>query len=213
MRIVVITCEAYKDAWGPFTALFRKFWPHCPHVLEFRSDRDGMNWCSVALRCAKEIQEPILMMQEDFFLCAPVRSILIDHALSLMEEQSAGMIRLYPSPGGSRDIGDRWFASVPVGTRYRISCQASIWRPEYLAAVAAGSMGTTGEAGDFENLGTLHSDTLPETVLALKRSADSYPLDYISSAITRGRWNPAAIDLCKRYGIFLDRSMRAVDVA
>jgi hypothetical protein len=210
MRVAVITCDAFRDAWEPFRALFTKFWPECPYPVTWYSDNGTASWCSVVLGCANESNAPILLLQEDFFMSQPVRQSVVEHGLRLMMLRNAGALRLYPSVGGIDDIGDPYFAAVPRGTRYRLSCQASIWNPEYLAEIARRSMETTSEAGDFENLGGPQGDLLPNEVLAFKRDLKPWPFEYIATAIVRGRWNPDALKLCAEHGIAIDTSRRAI---
>lgn len=216
MRIAVITCEAYRDAVAPFTALFHKFWPDCPYPLTFHKEvHMNETWCTVVTRCAQESNEPILMLMEDFFLTAPVRQDLIVKADAILASYlRVGCVRVYPSPGPPLDnFTDVEFRTIPRGSVNRISCQAAIWRPDYLLRVALGSMGTTGEAGDFENLGTPFAETQPDIVMSVKRNVTPWPLEYISSAISRGLWNPDAIKLCAEHGIDLDLSRRPVAAA
>lgn len=212
MRIAVITCDAYRDAWLPFIQLFNRFWPDCPYPAHFEGDRySGETWCSVVRRVAESSpDEPILILQEDFFFTAPVEAPLIGYAHFLLDLKEAGCVRLYPCPGGTEDIGDPHFAEVGYKTPNRISCQAALWNPEYLYDIATHSMYTTATAGDFENLGTIYSNERPEPILAFKREQKPWPMEYLSSAISRGQWNPDAIRLCERYGIPLDRSRRPV---
>lgn len=211
MRIAVITCTAYKDAWQPFRALFAKFWPDCPYDLQFWPDRHGETWCSVVMRCAEAwSDQPILMLMEDFYLTDPVEMSLVRHGLFQLANEKAGCVRLYPCPGGTEDYGDPFYAIVPRGSVGRISCQAAIWNPAFLYDVARGAMRTTGTAGDFENLGTPAADELDAPVLAFKRELTPWPMQYLASAISRGLWEPDAIRLCEKHGIPLDRSMREI---
>lgn len=214
MRVAVITCEAYSDAWKPFSALFDKFWPDCPYPLTIHSEAyQGEPWCSVVARCAKEAgTDPVLMMLEDFFLTAPVQQDLVAHGLNLLDALGAGCVRLYPSPGANDECGDPYFGTVTPGTVNRISCQAAIWNPSYLYDIAVHSMSTTSEAGDFENLGTPYSNTKPQPVLAFKAEVKPWPMNYLCSAISRGLWDPNAIKLCETNGIEIDRSRRPVAV-
>lgn len=194
--------------------LFLRFWPDCPYPMYWRTDGEPTDYCGRVQRCADASDEPILLLQEDFFLKSLVRSDLIECALELLDWHSAGMVRLYPSPGGTEDFGHNYFARVPKGSPYRISCHASIWRPDYLARIAAGARSTGGQAGDFENLGTPYSDTQDDEVLAFKRSEpidfENLPMNYIGSAVRRGQWLPEAIALCEKHGIEIDRSMRTI---
>lgn len=209
MRIAVLTCEKYADAWPAFTALFRKFWPDCPYPMAFHSDRPGESWCSVLARCAKESDEAVIVMQEDMFLNAPVRQELIEYALEQMGIHGAGCVRLYPCPGSNQDYGDPYFGIVKKGTKYLISCQASIFRADYLYTIAS-QCDDHGEASSFEIQGSWIANGLPDTVLAFNRDVKPWPIVYIASAISRGLWNPDAIRLCEANGIPLDLSMRGV---
>lgn len=211
MRIAVITCAKYKDAHAPFLALFAKFWPDCPYDLQMWSDEPGEPWCSVVMRCASAwSDQPILMLMEDFYLTAPVEISLVQHGLFQLCNEKAGCVRLYPCPGGIEEYGDPLYAIVPRGTTARVSCQAGIWNPEFLHDVARGAMSTTGEAGDFENLGTPYAEGLDAPVLAFKRELQPWPMQYLASAISRGEWDPNAIRLCAEHGIPMDRSQRSV---
>jgi hypothetical protein len=141
--------------------------------------------------------EPCMLFQEDFLLTAPVRWALMEYALDLMETMPVGCIRLYPCPGGIEDNGDPYFAVVPRGTPYRISCQVAIWHPQFLYSVASRFK----TPAQFELEGSIFSDSLPDEVLAFKRDVRPWPLEYLCSAISRGKWNPDAKKLCDFYEI------------
>lgn len=208
MRIAVVTCWKYRDCWEPFAALFDHFWPNPNATLEFITDSPGSSkssWCDVLNDYITKVQEPILLMQEDFFLSAPVRTELVHRAIEQYEAQKAGCVRLYPCPGGIQDYGDPHYAIVPRGTQYRISCQAALWRPSYLKQILS-ACGST--PFDFEIRGTELAEMLDEPVLAFKRELQPWPMEYLCSAISRGKWNPDAKVLCDRLGISADWSQR-----
>lgn len=211
MRIAVITCAKYADAILPFRALLAHFWPDCPYPVDVWTD-DGVHgepWCRVVMRCAKESSGPVLMFQEDLFISAPVRQDLVEHGLRLLVPMQAGCVRLYPMPGGTEECGDPYFAAVPRETTARISTMPAIWEPQYLYEIARfAALNVTAEAGDFENIGNPHSDTLGPPVLAYKRHLEPWPLSVICSAISRGLWNPDAKRLCDSLGIPMDWSAR-----
>lgn len=209
MRIAVASCVAYCDAWAPFSALFRKFWPTCPYELLFITDErnPGQSWCRVVAEFAAQEKQPILLMQEDFFINAPVNELLIVKGLQQLEERNAAMVRIYPCPGGDIPYGDKWYAKIPKGTRYRVSCMASIWEPRILAEIAS----KCGETPfDFEITGSKLSNDYKEPFLAFRRDVQPWPLSYICSAISRGKWEPHALEFCRANGIEVDTSMREV---
>lgn len=202
MRVVMVTCEAYRDAWEAFDACFRKFWPGMSY--EIWSDAGCKSWCQVVAEGAASRREPILLMQDDFFLTAPVQTHLIEHALHELKTQQAAMIRLYPCPGSNEDYGDSHFGRIAKGTPYRVSCQASIWNPAILSEIA--SQGET--PSDFEIHGSAISHQFDEPFLAFKREATPWPMEYLCSAIGRGKWSKDALKLAESVGVKLDLSVR-----
>lgn len=219
MRVAVVSCYAYRDAWKPFAGLFNKFWPDCPYDVETITDilkgwipptrkawsaGQDSSWCDVVSKYAALNNDNLLLMQEDLFLTAPVRQDLIEHALEQMKSRNAGMVRLYPCPGADEDYGDPHFGIVKKGSRYRISCQTGVWRPDYLHAIASRFK----TPAEFEIHGTEFAETLPDEVLAFKRDSGPWPMEYLCSGISRGKWNPDAKKLFEQHGISADYSLR-----
>lgn len=209
MKIAVASCVAYRDAWQPFLQLFRKFWPTCPYELLFITDEKnpGQSWCSVVAEFSSQQKQPVLLMQEDFFLNATVNELLIEKGLQQLEERKAAMVRIYPCPGGDIHYGDKWYAEIQKGTRYRVSCMASIWEPRILAEITS----KCGETPfDFEISGSKLSNDYKEPFVAFRRDVQPWPLSYICSAISRGKWEPDALEFCRQQGIQVDLSLRPV---
>lgn len=229
-HVVVISCWNYRDAWRPFFELFQKFWPECPYDRTLITDApEGAilaqfpigwatsayptctSWCEVLSAFAFNIDRgdrlPILLFQEDFFLTAPVRQELVEHGLQQMAERDAACVRLYPCPGSDADYGDPYFGIVNRGTPYRTSCQAAFWRPRHLYEIAKWFQ----TPSEFETSGTTLSEDLPSDVLAFKRDMQPWPMEYLCSAISRGKWNPDAKRLCDTLGIEVDWSARPFD--
>ncbi len=213
MRVAVISCYKYRDAWAPFFALLKKFWPSCTYpvdlvtdgVTEEKANACQSSWCKILTSYLDAYPDvPILLMLEDFFLSAPVQPSLINKAVDQLYKLNAGCVRLYPCPGGTQDYGDAHFAMVPKGDAYRISTQAAIWQPSYLKAIA-GNFKTPWE---FELDGTPLSNLAIEPVLAFKRDVKPWPLEYLCTGITRGEWEPDVKKLCDSAGIKVDWSLR-----
>jgi hypothetical protein len=229
MRIAVISCAAYSDAWHPFFELLKLFWPNHPPTTLITDEVLGLqesggadsvfieqgkgqsSWGPrlgvFASQCAND---PIVLFQEDFLLNAPVLTHLVDYGLAQMIKKNAGCCRLYPCPGADFDYGDPYFGLVKPYTPYRISCQVAIWRPDYLEDIARGSLGPS----DFEIFGTQYASTrLTDPVLAWKRETEPWPMRYLCSAIGRGLWSQDAKRLCEKYGIEVDWSRRGIQAA
>lgn len=227
MRLAVVSCWSYRDAWNPFLELLEKFWPAHPpvtlitdrfHSYDFKvkapyvftGPGSGWQWCQLVAFYASTINEPVILMQEDFLINEKVDDEAIRYGLAMLQVRNAGCIRIYPCPGGTEDIGDPYIARIPKGTTARISCQAAIWEPRFLNRVATKAQWTTSEAGDFENLGTPAAEEMPQEVLGFKRDVQPWPIQYLNSGITRSLWNPDSIRLFEQHGIDVDRSMRMV---
>lgn len=224
MKVVMVSCWAYRDAWGAYMALFRRFWKDCPYTLIIATDEcgtdydfryvvpdseiqaygKGKSWCEIVSQVAANVDDNLLLMQEDFFLNQTVKQDLVVEALAHLVYRKAGMVRLYPCPGAEGDSINAHYGIVPRGTQYRTSCQASIWNPLYLYAIANGLE----SPADFEIEGTKRSESLPNEVLAFKREVEPWPMEYLCSAISRGKWNPDAKKLCDYYDIAVDWSLR-----
>lgn len=208
MKIAVVSCWKYRDAIPPFLALFRKFWPDCPYEVLVVDDRNNLvqSWCSVVADFASSQKTPVMLMQEDFFINAPVQGHLIEHALHELKSQQAAMVRLYPCPGSNENYGDTHFGRISKGTAYRVSCQTAIWNPAILHEIAS-HFDTPAE---FEIEGSKLSDSFSEPFLAFRREVKPWPLEYYCSAISRGKWEPAALEFCRANGIEVDTSMRGM---
>ena len=216
MNLAMISCEAYSDAWPPFFALLDKFWPDHPPVTLI-TDRvpseailprscaafcvGNLSWCGILEAYALFQTKPFLLLQEDFFLTANVKTELVAAALAQMGPNIGG-VRLYPCPGGGVSLESDRRIGIAAQS-YRISCQATIWRPQFLAELLS-SIGP-GSAADFELKGSV---ICQGTMLAWMRECHPWPIEYLCSAITRGKWTPDAKKLCDVHGIPVDWSRR-----
>ncbi|NIR15283.1 MAG: hypothetical protein GWN86_15660 [Desulfobacterales bacterium] len=228
-RLIVISCSRYQAAWKPFHTLLHKFvqypnhWKNglitdgeafmdldklryaCPFEDLYATVGDN-GWCR-NFHFALDKMDPndlILLFQEDFFITAPVPS----HVLHLVEQfmldnPRVGCFRLYPCPGPKYPavhglVAGLPFGEVHPGEDYRISCQVAMWRVSYLKKIVP----TIGNAMHFELAGTDLSLMYPEKVLSLLRPQhNQWPLQYICSGISKGRWNPDALKLFEEHGI------------
>lgn len=215
MRVVVTSCYNYRDTWNPFLELFRKFYGGELYLLtdqtDYRNWPKGVhvaiipgNWGSMLAEFARTSKEPLVMFLDDFFLNSPVQHHLIDEGLNQMKQEGAGCVRLYPCPGSDEDYGHPLYGKVAKGQSYRISTMPAIWNPGYLAKIA--ELAPT--AWDFEIDGSVRSNDLPEPVLAFKRDVQPWPLEFLCTGITRGKWNKDALELFKKHDIQVDMSLR-----
>lgn len=208
MKLAMVSCLKYADCWKPFELLFRKFWPDCPYELEKVTDEanPGQSWNSVVSEFAGRTKGIVGIFQEDFWLNAPVMQSLVEHGIQQLSERNAAMVRLYPCPGGEIEYGDPYFAEIPKGARYRVSCQLSLWQSDVLRKIV--SQFQTPQ--DFEIHGSELSAKFDEPFLAWKRDVTPFPVSYQVTAVVNGKFQRSALDLCAQHGIEVDLSMREV---
>ncbi len=207
MRVAVVSCWKYRDAWPPFSALYKQFFPLGP-TPQFFSDDNELTWGQVAVNAAGQTEETVLILQEDFFLNSPVNFDLVQRGLAILTVRpNVGAVRLYPCPGATETSNDTYFGQVARHSAYRTSCQATIWKPAYLKAIAE----RYNTPAEFELQGSpWASENLPQEVWAFKREVQPWPISYFCSAISRGKWEPAALEFCRQQGITVDTSLRPV---
>lgn len=223
MHIVVPSCAAYSDAWGPFVALFRKYWPDCPYPVTLITDcadqswdlgnvialGSDSGWCANFLKGLEQIKaERILLLQEDFWFNSAPDAPFIERALEMMKsDQKVACFRLYPCPGPEVEVAPR-VGLIRPSASYRVSCQAAIWRDDELRWLLSknntprefeidGSQQSAAERSDRRYLSVMEPD------------ANKWPLQYYCTSIVRGEWDPNALEFCQRVGVPVDTSRRS----
>src|SRR5690606_1910556 len=112
-----------------------------PPVEVYRLVQSGtpsdVTWSVKLDRTLAAIRTPfVLYMQEDYFLCAPVATRLVEHLVQRMENESIDCIQLVPSrhtPPWTR-LDDE-LAVVGKGAMYRVNMQAGLWRVDALRSI------------------------------------------------------------------------------
>lgn len=166
----------------------------------------GMSWCGVVAGFASETPGESILAQEDFWINATVNELLVEKGIEQLKERNAAMVRLYPCPGGDIPYGNKWYAEIPKGQQYRVSCQLSAWDNRALYRIAS----QCETPSDFEIKGSKLSDDFAEPFIAFRRDQQPFPVSYFCSAVSRGRFNPQALEFCRQEGIEVDLSMREV---
>lgn len=224
MELIVASCFKYRDAWKPFCRLLKKFWPDCPYKTRLITDKlesglwegdsvteigKDFGWGQNLLIGLEGQGSHVLLFQEDFFLTAPVwTSKISDYHKCAILHSHVGCLRLYPCPGADSE----WPSSADLGIvskyqTYRISCQVAIWRTDYLKSILA----RFNDPRDFEVFGSHISNLCDDVVLSVYREHLPWPVQYLCSAIGRGRWSKDAVKLCSENNLELDLKFREVE--
>ncbi len=218
IAIVVSSCDAFFDAWRPFSSFLQKFWADCPldtflvtNELKVRSSRlralpvgEDRGWSSNFLRVLEQIEHPYLLyVQEDYFLTASVNSRQM--ARDFAEVIDSGDDALCFRARGKNDPGfqplNDSFGVVPLNSDGRTRCQVTLWKRSALQSI----LRPAETAWNFEARGSARTQTMK--ILAYTRR-DNTPIPYLMSAISRGLWMPDAIALCRKHGISIDPFFR-----
>jgi hypothetical protein len=233
--ILINTCDKFEDCWDPFFKLFKLYWPDCKGKIYLNTEyKDysypGLNIIAVkgcqkhhlphnkratwsqCLKWALEEMETdiVLYMQEDYFLKDYVKNGWLEHYVQLMQEYTAiKCIQLtdqaVKASGGSSYEN---LNKVAYKQRYRISCQASLWRKEELLSLIR----EYENAWEFEEFGSQRSALIRHEYLVVDKKfvvLNQYEIiPYIFTGIIQGRWYKETVPLFKKHGIDMDYSKR-----
>ena len=216
--VVVASCDRYADLLGPFSALWRKFWPDCPFEVVLVTETEpadagtmcfdrvvacgaGGNWCSRLVQALDKIATPyVLMLCDDYYLEAPVDTARIMTRLGQAREFSAVNLRLIPNPKPRQAYrGD--LMEYRKQTAYCIATQAGIWDREFLRGLADGRS----SIWEFERHGSfaVGGETRP---LLVTRTREFPFVD----AVHKGCWEKFGLAVCRANGIEPDLSARGL---
>src|ERR1700750_1055732 len=152
IAVVVSSCEAVFDAWGPFVFFFRKHWRACPFpvflivnrlrvsskIVQPISVGPDREWASNMMIALESISQPyILYFQDDYFLTGPVNDqrLAEDFAYAFDNDVASLCLhargRLEPN---FQPLNDR-FGIVPRDSDGRTRLQVTLWKKDVLRAV------------------------------------------------------------------------------
>jgi hypothetical protein len=218
--VLVSSCDAFFDAWKPFSAFFNICWKDCPfpihlitNQLAIRSSRitaqpvgPDRGWSSNLQQALERISQPyVLYFQEDYFLTAPVETeqLAADFAHVMESDADSLCFRARTKPdAGFRPLNER-FGIVPLDSVGRTRCQVTLWKRSALQSILRD--GET--AWNFEARGSARTQ---EMQLLSYSQRENTPIPYLMSAISRGLWMPEAIALCRAQDVQIDPFFRPI---
>lgn len=217
--IIVSSCDAYNDAWDPFFTLFFRYWPDCPFAVylvsnykEYKDKRvisirvgEDKKWATNMMIALEGTKSPyIIYLQEDYFLQSRVDTEYVNKLVYYAECNNVSCLRLFPSPPPDIFFNNTLnLGKINNDAAYRVSLQAALWKSDDLKNLIC-----EGESGwDMEYNGTLRS-VAKGLFLSVKKSV----LNYLTqTGIVKGKWTVEAVKLCKKEGVKIDLSTRAVN--
>ncbi len=152
ITLLVSSCDKYEDAWGPYFALIKKFWPEHPKnvclITETKSfSCEGINikvynydksltWSERLYRTLEKIDTKYIVFSlEDFFLLDYVKQDRIDECYNWMEENpDIAVCRLFSSNNSNLKQTEKYkdFCIADNTIGYRLETQVALWNRETL---------------------------------------------------------------------------------
>lgn len=232
--ILINTCDKFEDCWNPFFKLWAIYWPDCKGKIylntEFKDYKfDGLDITAVKgcegkkfkgkfatwSQCLKWALDGIdtdivLYMQEDYFLKAKVDNDVVEKYVALMSEHNdiqcihlTDQSVLAEKPSEFENLDE-----VLLRQRYRVCCQAALWRKEELYRLIR----EYENAWEFEEFGSLRSAIIGGRYLCVNHryvQLDKYEIiPYIFTGIVQGRWMEQTRPLFEKHGIEIDWNQR-----
>lgn len=229
VTMLVSSFDAFADCWPPFCHGLRRYWADCPYDVAFitnhrevgqpgaRALRVGTDrgWSGNMLLALEQISTPyVLYTHEDFWISSKVETAAVEAYVSILEADRADYVRLYPCPAPDRIYSnDPRLGVLDVGAKYRAALQMALWRKSVLAGLIR-----AGETPwQFEALGTERSRTYGERFLSVRpfwnERGERYHhgVDYVCTAVNKGRWSRAARRYAEREGLSVDFTNRPLE--
>lgn len=219
--IMITSCDAYKDCWGPMIHSLDKYWPDCsfpryvvtnyqdenlPNTTFLKIGDDKRSWCTLAKKGLEAIEcDCVIFFQDDYWLSHKINNEAILKHIEYFEEQNLDYLKL--DKDFLRDelrISDTDYCQNPIDRRYTLNTAIAIWRKDTMLKILVD--GWSGwqyerqivpylkERGIHLNSQSLHSSVLDEKGI----------YDINGGAIYRGRWTDTAVEFLKENG-YADR--------
>lgn len=231
--LLVNSSDGFEDCWVPFFTLLTRYWPDLkvPIVLNTELKRwsfknldikctqsqfghpHQLSWSQCLVNALDQIStDLVLYMQEDYFIEQPVDHGTVCSLAELMtstpEIKHIGLTHFGSAPPFWSASDNRLWTISPT-SRYRVSCQAGLWRKDALKSLVL-----PWENGwMFELFGTVRSARRREQYLTVRRDAGSPPIIYQHTGIVKGRWSHFVPHLFACEGISVDFSKRGFNDA
>lgn len=235
--ILINTCDKFEDCWDPFFQLWSTYWKDCQGKIYLNTEyKDyqyaGLNITSTQVckknsfpknkratwsQCLKWALEQIdtdivLYLQEDYFLKDNVKNEIVEEYVQLMiDNENIKCIHLTDqavfASGKSKFTH---LSNVEYKQRYRVSCQAALWRKEELLILIRESE----DAWQFEEFGSMRSSIMKHDYYVVDSNYVKLNqfeiIPYIFTGIIQGRWYEETIPLFEKHNILMDFGRRGL---
>lgn len=217
--LLVNSTDSFEDCWLPFFKLFKIYWPNfngtiylntelktfeyqelnINAILNNKSDfKEKITWSECLIRALQSIDDEIVLyMQDDYFIKAAVDNSIVEKYVDLIYSNvEIDCIHLtdqavIPSFKSTHE----GLYQVRVKQRYRISCQAALWRKSVLLQY----LRKNENAWQFEEFGSQRSPYYNHNFFVVDPKwveIGRYEIiPYIFTGIIQGKWNEKVVSL------------------
>lgn len=233
--LLICTCDAYEDAWGPLFTLFRKYWPsldapivlntetknyefpgydiYCPQLYKGHPNPAKVPWSRRLRETLRQAvtTDLVIIFLDDFYLRSPVNTDRLAICLHLIEENpQVANVALFPCPPPFTPTAKYpWLVKRAKSAPYLFNLQAGLWRRQRLIHFLRNHE----SPWYFERWGSIRGHRYPDDFYAIEVGNESelvFDYDPTKHGLTGGRWRPETGDLFTREGIKIDLSMRGM---
>lgn len=231
--ILVNTCDKFEDCWYPFFKLFAIYWPDYKGKIYLNTEQKDFSykgldivplriiepstnkrytWSECLILALNKINENVILyMQEDYFIKGQVNDELIKKYVGMMDNHpDIHCIHLTDQaviPDSRPSVYEGLYPAIH-NQRYRISCQAALWRKNILLSY----LRPYESAWDFEQFGSKRSANLDHNIFVVDNNwvkLDQFEIiPYIFTGIIQGKWYEKVIPLFEKHNIDINYSKR-----
>jgi hypothetical protein len=226
VSILISSFDDFSDCWQPCYHGLLKYWPDCPYevfiVTNFKDSGSPLvkaikvgrdrGWSRNTLFALEQIPTPSLIYtHEDFWIKRSVSTEVIAEYAGLLDKNKAAYIRLYPCPCPDSECElDPRLGVCSTDATYRTSLQLALWKKSVFQDLIVENE----NPWQFELHGTVRSRKYGAGFLSVKlfTTPDGqtyhHGIDYVCTAINKGKWSNAAKVYARQEGICIDFSNR-----
>ena len=231
--ILVNTTDSFEDCWVPFFTLFTKFWPDFKGKIYLNTElktyvhqgidiisikncestgNTKITWSQCLLRALNFIDSDIILyMQDDYFIKDFVKSGIVERFANLIKNNNdIDCIHLTDQSVLSSNQSTKYedLYEVVLNQRYRISCQAALWRKDVLLSY----LRPYENAWQFEEFGSRRAAILKHNFYVVDqnwiRLNANEIIPYLFTGIVQGKWIKDVLPLFNQNNITFDSSRR-----
>lgn len=233
--ILVNTCDKFEDCWYPFFKLFATYWPDYNGKIYLNTEYKDYSYPGLDIVCTKVCEvnnfppnkratwsqclhwaleqidtDIVLYMQEDYFLKDKVKNDIVENYVSLMLENT-DIVCIHLTDQAVKPSGKSEFKNldkVAAKQRYRVSCQAALWRKQELFDIIS----VKEDAWQFEEFGSMRSAVLNSEYYVVNANFvklnEFEIIPYVFTGIIQGRWFEETVPLFQKHDIRIDFTKR-----